>query len=101
VLPNQKMNAISLDFESDFDSESESMLIFSLEDTISKKVYYYNQFYVIHGHQKGLNQWHLGKMVFESIEYQNSPSTCLKVAVYSQNKPLQLKNGVLTFWKTE
>ena len=101
VLPNQKMNAISLDFESDFDSESESMLIFSLEDTISKKVYYYNQFYVIHGHQKGLNQWHLGKMVFESIEYQNSSSTCLKVAAYSQNKPLQLKNGVLTFWKTE
>lgn len=88
----ENVNIIQVSMEHDFEEHDDSRIVLGIQNLNKSKIYYWNERYLIHFNQKGLNKWQTGFFNFEITPISDTVSKELFLILVTGDQADYLKN---------
>ncbi len=97
ILNFNKVSIIQVLIDNDFDEANDTKIALSINNPSKKSNYYRHERYLIHFHQRNLNEWQTGLFNFKFAPITDNKNKIISLEVKTGNRTEELKNVRLKF----
>jgi hypothetical protein len=97
ILNFNKVSIIQVLIDNDFDEANDTKIALSINNPSEKSNYYRHVRYLIHFHQRNLNEWQTGLFNFKFAPITDNKNKIISLEVKTGNQTEELKNVRLKF----